>query len=139
MERFWNKVDMAGDCWIWTGAHIPQGYGVFRLTSQKTAVAHRVAYELLVGPIPEGAQLDHLCRRRDCVNPDHLEPVTGSENVQRGLTSKRVRMKAVCKYGHPFTPENTGTWGGKRYCRTCRNAWTRRYRSGRPTRAGSPG
>jgi len=83
MLRFWSHVDAAGDCWVWTGSKDRAGYG---RTWRSTAPfpAHRVAYELLVGPIPAGLVIDHLCRNPACVNPDHLEPVTHRVNILRG-------------------------------------------------------
>lgn len=86
--RFMAKVDLAGHggCWLWTAAVDPTtGYGKFHIgPDQRTCGAHRFAYELLVGPIPDGLVLDHLCRVRHCVNPQHLEPVTVGENLRRG-------------------------------------------------------
>lgn len=84
-ERFWAKVDRSDDCWVWTGTGTPKGYGQFA-PHGKHVYAHRFAYELLVGPIPEGMTIDHLCRNRGCVRPDHLEVVTRGENTRRGAT-----------------------------------------------------
>jgi hypothetical protein len=84
--RFWSKVDASGDCWEWTGYTDQDGYGrvgVGRRVDQRTIPAHRYAWELMVGPIPEGLEIDHLCFNRPCVNPDHLEPVTHTENMRR--------------------------------------------------------
>src|SRR6185369_13442505 len=81
-ERFWSKVDASGDCWIWRGTDDGKGYGVMHL-GRTTTTAHRFAYTLLVGPIPPGLQIDHLCRNRACVNPDHMEPVTQRVNSLR--------------------------------------------------------
>lgn len=93
-ERFWAKVDRSGDCWRWTGALARGGYGFAVVGSrddpQRYRNAHRFAYELSVGPIPEGLELDHLCRNRRCVNPAHLEPVTHSENMRRGVERRRL-------------------------------------------------
>jgi HNH endonuclease len=88
-QRFWAKVDQ-GDgtgCWLWTGAKLHGGYGHMRGGTADTT-AHRIAYELLVGPIPKGLEIDHLCRVRACVRPDHLEPVTRAENDRRGRIAR---------------------------------------------------
>ncbi len=78
------RVDAESDCWLWAGPLVASGYGRFQLNDQSW-MAHRVAYTLLVGPIPVGLVLDHLCRNRRCVNPKHLEPVTSKENTLRGI------------------------------------------------------
>jgi hypothetical protein len=127
--RFWAKVRDAEDlspngmsgCMIWTAQIIPSGYGTFRMNNpRRQVVAHRVAYELVIGAIPEGLELDHLCRRRCCVNPAHLEAVTHRENVLRGTAGDQERVKTHCAQGHPFTPENTYVNDkGWRRCRTC--------------------
>ena len=85
MERFWTKVDTTPtihQCWVWTAAKSSKGYGSIKLDG-KVQVAHRVAYETLVGPIPDGLHIDHLCRNRACVNPDHMERVSRSTNSTR--------------------------------------------------------
>ena len=97
-ERFWAKVDKTDSCWLWTAA-TTHGYGCFDAKPFGTALAHRIAYLLLVGPIPEGLHLDHLCRVTKCVNPAHLEPVTGAENSRRAHAAR-----THCKSGrHPLT------------------------------------
>lgn len=125
-ERFWAKVAVGDECWTWTASGNGQGYGKF-YASGKPVYAHRYAYELLVGRIPEGLSLDHLCRNPGCVNPDHLEPVTHAENLKRGdhFTRNAARLKTHCKHGHEFTAENTYIIPstGSRHCRTCRRLW----------------
>jgi hypothetical protein len=112
--RFWEKVDKSGDCWIWTGV-LNHGYGGFAPIHGLLVLTHRFAYELLIGPIPEGLQLDHLCRVRSCVNPAHLEPVTQKENNRRAQA-----IKTHCPSGHPYDEVNTYLWQGRRKCRECR-------------------
>jgi len=84
-KRFWDNVDKSGECWLWTRSKNAEGYGVahVRVDGQLLRSAHRAAYTLEVGPIPEGLHIDHLCRTRDCVRPSHLEPVTPAENNRR--------------------------------------------------------
>jgi hypothetical protein len=122
-------------CWLWTGAVNPGGYGHI-LYGDKTISAHRASYELHVGPIPEGLHIDHLCRVRSCINPDHLEPVTRSENARRGLTVNHLRDKELakthCPSGHPYSGSNLifHTNGG-RLCRACRDAQNKKQRQRR--------
>lgn len=98
-----------------------RGYGQIGC-SGTVKMAHRAVYEALVGPIPEGLELDHLCKNRLCVNPDHLEPVTHQENVKRGRAGyHRKPLQTHCKRNHPFDEENTYvTSSGKRQCRACK-------------------
>lgn len=117
-------------CWLWVGALNPiSGYGNFWLGPKQPTNAHKAAYLLLVGPVPEGLEIDHKCRNRACVNPDHLEPVTHRENFVRGagpaLTSKRLRARTHCKQGHPLDGANLILQkNGKRNCRECcRRIW----------------
>lgn len=134
-SRFWNKVQLAPcellptECWQWTASLTRKGYAQFYVGSKKDgtnrmATAHVLSYKTLVGPVPDGKQLDHLCRNRGCVNPQHLEPVTGSVNCLRGLTGinvvSRERAKTHCPQGHPYDETNT-LFGknGSRQCRTC--------------------
>lgn len=129
VARFWSKVERVPftTCWLWNGTMNPDGYGFFNVAQRKMVRAHRFAYKLMVGPIPGGLQLDHLCRERSCVNPAHLEPVTTGENTRRGVgrTATNAR-KTACKRGHPFTPENTYLSGGLRECRICKHDYDER-------------
>ena len=85
-ERFWEKVEITEGCWLWRAALSEHGYGVIRMsTPRRMEMAHRVAYEMEVEPIPEGLELDHLCRNPRCVNPFHLEPVTHLVNMRRWM------------------------------------------------------
>lgn len=123
--RFWRQVEKTDGCWFWRGAITNQGYGAFggaRVNGRnKNWAAHRFAYEALIGPIPDGLQLDHLCRVRHCVNPAHLEPVTARENVLRGIgVTARLARSSTCGHGHEWTPENTyRDPRGRRACRAC--------------------
>lgn len=129
--RFWSKID-ADDCWIWTAAHYADGYGAYSV-DRVMKRAHRVAYEALMGPIPDGLELDHLCRIRDCVNPAHLEPVTRRENNLRWMRADGVKAGAThCIRGHEFTPDNTDCRQGRRRCRECKRVSDRaRYQTRR--------
>lgn len=112
VERFWAKVCDTGDCWLWTASLDSFGYGLFKV-DRKTQKAHRWSYAYHVGPIPDGLTIDHLCRVRNCVRPDHLEAVTQKENTARA-------RKTHCIRGHEFTDGNT------HWVRTCRACWTSR-------------
>jgi hypothetical protein len=129
-RRLMSKVTVVPEtgCWVvdlWKGAR----YGRVVYKGRKW-LAHRAFYDLLVGPIPEGLTLDHLCRNTPCVNPEHLEPVTQRENNLRADDSPTTQnaRKTHCKRGHEFTPENTTVCNGSRYCRACMR---RRYRESR--------
>lgn len=126
-ERFWAKVDTGGECWIWTGYVMPNGYGTFN----QHDLAHRWVYEHEVGPIPEGHDINHLCFTRNCVRPAHLEAITRKENINYSLAhlvaARRQRMAASCKNGHAWTPENTIQTAIQRVCRSCRKAIARRH------------
>lgn len=139
-ERLWTKVRKSSEpdgCWLWTGSS-SSGYGYIGLTRQRrTRRVHCVAYELTYGPIPEGTEIDHLCRVTLCVRPDHLEAVTHRTNVLRGEgpTARNAQM-GTCARGHPFDLLNT-YWrsdGGRR-CRACKRLNANRRRSERKAAA----
>ena len=127
-DDFWAHVKKTDSCWLWLGSANELGYGQVFL-GYKLHRAHRVAYEMVVGPIPKGMTLDHLCRTRACVKPDHLEPISQRDNVLRGqgITAQKARQ-THCKRGHPFDLFNT-YWNrrGGRICRICSNAHSLRY------------
>ena len=132
-ERFWARVckDEPNGCWVWTGSVDTRGYGMTHtLTSELRMIrAYRLSYQLLVGPVPVGLELDHLCKNRRCCNPAHLEAVTHAVNTRRSDNPlARNARKTHCKHGHEFTPENTlmRSWGG-RECRECRRLTSHAY------------
>ncbi|MGW6462577.1 HNH endonuclease signature motif containing protein [Streptomyces rubiginosohelvolus] len=134
-SRFWSRVNkagtlapMLGPCWTWTGYRDRDGYGHFYFQGRKY-LAHRYAYTQLVGPIPAGLVIDHLCRNPSCVNPAHLEPVTPAENTRRSEPA----MRTHCIHGHEFTAANTyyrvSRTRGVRQCRACNADAVARYRT----------
>lgn len=124
IERFMRQTREADNgCLEWIGNIDRYGYGQFHPGGRKTKNkgAHRWAHEHFKGPIPDGFQIDHLCRNRKCVNPDHLEAVTPRENVLRSLNPPSMNAKKThCINGHPFREENTARRGNRRICITCR-------------------
>lgn len=137
-ERFWSKVSKngpipenrpeLGPCWQWIGGVNSSGYGQFYIERQPHR-SHIISYRLIVGKVPEGLELDHLCRNRRCVRPTHLEPVTHRVNCLRGISPAAIcAQKTECSKGHPFTVENTYVDRlGKRHCRTCRKAANKKW------------
>ena len=140
--RFMYKFDLGqvpshkselGQCWEWKFGKSRQGYAKFRegASGSKTVPGHCFAYEYFIGPVPEGLQLDHLCRNKSCVNPWHCEPVTGSENVFRAPSKNRG--KTHCPQVHEYTTENTYLVGPSKHgrfqrkCKTCHRIQVRNY------------
>jgi len=127
LDRIIAKLDATGDCWLWQGA-THRGYGQVGSGGKRGPVlyVHRAMWELLVGAIPEGMQLDHLCKVTRCCNPDHLEPVTPAENTRRSSAGKatgaRNRAKTHCPHGHPYDATNTRVTTRGRACRACDRA-----------------
>lgn len=132
-ERFWAKVEKNGSngCWLWTSA-ISRGYGTFWLDS-KPVYAHRFAYEQLIGSIPEDTEIDHLCRNRVCVNPEHMELVTTRQNILRGEghTALNAR-KTHCLRGHQFDLFNTHYRSDRsgRECQICKRIHNAKRKTG---------
>ncbi len=135
IAKFWATVDKTGKdgCWIMTTAPTAPGYSIaslFRLSDRRwcSVRAHRLAYFLVKGPIPDGLQIDHLCRNKRCVNPDHLEAVTGRENILRGISPTAINARRTsCVRGHVLTGANVATKGrGNRECMACRELFSRR-------------
>ena len=131
LETLLDRVDATGDCWEWTGA-TQLGYGLVSFEGRRWRV-HRLIWTLLVGPIPNGLVLDHLCRVRHCANPDHLEVVTQLENVRRGQTG-RYQRSTICPRGHDRTIDPYVTSQGYRDCRLCRRRSRSEYKRRRRAR-----
>lgn len=137
LERFWAKVEKTSSCWLWTGTKNTDGYGraYIRQGSQpkyRGYMAHRLSFVLAGGEIPDRYVLDHICRVRNCVNPEHLRAVTNKFNILAGISASAVNARRThCKNGHEFTPENTRISRGARICRTCDCAKQRRAKSAR--------
>ena len=132
--RFWKKVmpEPNSGCWLWEGGLDGKGYGTFliSLPVRHNVRAHRFSYELHKGAIPAELELDHLCRNKVCVNPDHLEPVTHEENMRRCPELGKWSRAHIthCPHGHEYSDENTYMWRNMRHCREC-NRITNRERA----------
>lgn len=122
-ERFWTKVDRTDQCWTWNANHSPDGYGRFLGFEQYgTTLPHRIAWQDVHGPVPDGLELDHLCGRRDCVRPDQLEPVTHEENIRRA-----VARRTTCRNGHDYAATRVSDYAGGQRCLLCRRAANSAY------------
>jgi len=125
-EDVWKSITVGApdECWPWSRSVSSGGYGQFYVDG-RLRTAHRLAYELTIGPVPEGLQLDHLCRNRRCCNPTHLEPVTGAENIRRSPAHNGA--KTHCPQGHAYAGRNLviNSTNGGRMCRICQNTSSR--------------
>lgn len=130
LYRFWDKVLFTTDCWEWQRGLDKDGYGQLTINTKKIK-PHRFSYELYKGKIPEGLEIDHLCRNRKCVNPNHLELVTHQENIKRGDKTNLGlynKVKTHCKRGHEFNKENSYFYKTQRMCKICLTIRTKIYR-----------
>ena len=135
LEKLAARTEPGPDgCVLYTDCLTSNGYGQISVNGTQM-LAHRAIYELTVGPIPDGMELDHTCHNQDpscmggdtcvhrrCINVEHLEPVTGAENTRRGKSWAINGTKTHCPQGHPYDAENTHVWNGRRYCRACNRA-----------------
>jgi hypothetical protein len=128
-DRFWSKVDKSGDCWLWTGGQNRNGYGLISFDGRHE-VAHRTAWRLSGRILDPSLTLDHLCRVRTCVRPDHLQQVSMRENLMRGNNfAAEYAKRDSCSRGHPYTEANTRyRVRGKYVCRECRQCDLIRWR-----------
>ncbi len=125
LARWWPKITCVETCMEWNAAVRKDGYGVFSMVrkdgKRRMRAAHRVSYEMFVGPIPEYMDIDHLCRNRKCVRPQHLEAVSRLENLRRGQTVVARQLAVTgCPKGHSYDEVNTYWYGNKRECRECK-------------------
>ena len=129
LVRFFSKVKQTDNCWIWTGATSSKGYGTITVNN-KTHSTHRLSYELFKRLIPTGLTIDHLCRNKLCVNPDHLEAVTNKVNILRGIGLTAINSrKTHCPRGHQFTGKRDNL--GSRICLICNRTKSKRDRQKR--------
>lgn len=137
VARFYEKIhiDKSSECWNWKGKPSSDGYGRMGI-DYKVYLAHRVSYVLKYGEPPPHMVIDHVCRNRICINPDHLEVVSLEENIRRGVGPERMRessdakaQRTHCKNGHPFSGYNLSLNDRQRLCKTCHRQWQKDFRA----------
>jgi hypothetical protein len=132
IDRFRASYSISNSgCWEWGGHKDYKGYGRLKDENRRQVFAHRVSYQLAFGSIPHGMVIDHLCRNPSCVNPDHLEAVTNSENVRRGKRGVLKPAPTECKHGHPYPENERRDRHGRRSCRECSRINGRKYDAAR--------
>lgn len=122
VEKLIDKIfpEPNSGCWLFTGSLDNDGYGRFKHKASGSWGAHRAAYSILIGPIPPGLQIDHLCRNKACINPVHLEAVEEITNIRRSNNmGARNAKKTHCPKGHEYSEKNTYAWRNSRICRQC--------------------
>src|SRR5215475_10040875 len=120
LDAMWQRIAPTSACWEWNGAKTPLGYAVLRMPDGRNGYVHRIVYRILIGPIPTGSELDHLCRNPGCLNPDHLEPVSHRTNITRGKAAIKA-ARTHCRRGHRLSADSVFTRAdGARCCRQCR-------------------
>ena len=127
VSRILQKVEKTETCWVWNGSKNKgkNSYGYIWFNRKNTLV-HRIMYQIHKGDIPDGKEIDHLCRNKGCVNPDHLEAVSHRENMLRANVGWKCREKTHCPKGHEYTPENTRITHGSRSCKACESPYNKR-------------
>ena len=120
------KIAESG-CWEWIGFKNKKGYGLIHVSKGKNELAYRVSYKLLKGAIADDLELDHLCRNPSCINPDHLEAVTHTINMRRGIGGWNNRIKTHCPQGHPYDETNTLRFNNQRHCKMCSIIYIKRW------------
>ena len=132
LQRLWHNISPCPvtGCWLWTAAVTARGYGRGYVTADRSRMVHILVFEETRGPVPEGCELDHLCRVTGCCNPDHVEPVPHVINVRRGALGAVRRAMTHCIHGHPLSGSNLRIGNdGKRACNECARRRTRDYRA----------